>query len=256
MDVSEYIGAVSDEGERFARAAEAGSLAVEIPPCPGWTMRDLVRHLGFIHLWAAENVTHPIDDWADVDDLPDLTAHWPELATAWPDDADLVAWYRRTNANLVRVLESAPPDLECFAFLPAPTPLTMWSRRQASEIAIHRFDAEVAHGVVSQFDEAFAADMLDELLAGFAPRPGKVAVDDTRTIHVHASDVDEHWCLTLEPHGITTSRMVGDADLTVRATATELYLAFWNRTADTTLELDGDAGLMDTWRQTCRVRWG
>lgn len=256
MDVSEYIGLVSDEGERFASAAEDGSLSVEILPCPGWTMRDLVRHLGFIHLWAAENMTYPTDDWADVDDLPDLTTHWPELAAAWPDDADLVAWYRRTNANLVRVLESAPADLECFTFLPAPTPLTMWARRQASEIAIHRFDAEVSRGIASQFDAPFAADMLDELLAGFAPRPGKVPVDDTRTVLVHAHDAEEHWRLTLEPDGVTTSRETGDADLMVSATAADLYLAFWNRAPDTTLGLDGDAGLMDTWRQTCRVRWG
>ncbi len=47
----------------------------------------------------------------------------------------------------------------------------MWSRRQASEIAIHRFDAENARGVSSHFEPEFAADMLDELLSGFAPRP-------------------------------------------------------------------------------------
>lgn len=255
MNVSEYIGCVRNEGEVFAHAAELGSLAAEIPPCPGWSMRELVRHLGFIHLWAAENVAHPIDGWADVEDLPDLTDHWPELATAWPDDAGLVSWYRETNANLVRVLEAAPPDLQCFTFLPAPTPLTMWARRQASEIAIHRFDAELSRGITSHFSSEFATDMLDELLCGFAPRPSKVAVDSERTLHVHAHDVGEHWQMTFAPHGITTSRGEGDADLTVTATAADLYLAFWNRTTDTTLKLDGDTGLMDTWRTTCRVRW-
>ena len=29
--------------------------------------------------------------------------------------------------NLVHVLETAPADVECFTFLPAPTPLTMFA---------------------------------------------------------------------------------------------------------------------------------
>lgn len=34
------------------------------------------------------------------------------------------------------VLESAPADVAAFTFLPAPTPLAIWARRQASEIAM------------------------------------------------------------------------------------------------------------------------
>ncbi|NOX31339.1 MAG: maleylpyruvate isomerase family protein, partial [Actinobacteria bacterium] len=141
MDVEDYIGFVVAEGELFATAADQGDLTVDIASCPGWDMRELVRHLGLIHLWAAGNVASPTDEWLAADDLTDLAGHWPELATAWPEDADLVAWYRDTHANLVDVLKSAPANLDCFTFLPAPSPLIMWSRRQASEIAIHRFDA-------------------------------------------------------------------------------------------------------------------
>jgi uncharacterized protein (TIGR03083 family) len=255
MEVSDYIGFVQSEGDRFASVAEQGELNVEVPPCSGWDMRELVRHLGLIHLWAAGNVASPKDDWLEADELTDLADLWPDLAASWPDDADLISWYRKTLSNLVRVLESAPADLECFTFLPAPSPLTMWARRQASEIAIHRFDAEISRGIASHYDPRFAAEMLDELLSGFAPRPREIEVDVERVLHVHAQDVDEHWYMTIGPQGIKTSRDASDAHLTVTGTASELYLLHWNRTPDSSVNLAGDTDLMDLWHNNCRVRW-
>lgn len=255
MEVSEYIKFVRSEGDLFATAAEQGELDVDVTPCPGWDMREMVRHLGLIHLWAAGNVAFPKDEWLEADDLTDLAELWPELAASWPDDAELITWYRKTLANLIRVLETAPDDVEAFTFLAAPTPLTMWSRRQASEIAVHRFDAEVSRGITSHFEPQFATDMLDELLSAFAPRPREIDMDEERTLLIHAKDVDEHWYLTIGPKGITTTRDKRDADLTVTATAAELYLSMWNRTPDSSVKLTGDTSVMDLWHSTHRVRW-
>jgi uncharacterized protein (TIGR03083 family) len=217
-----------------------------------------VRHLGLIHLWAAGTVVAAQDDWLDAMDIPDMARYWPELGSSWPDDTELVSWYTATKDNLIRVLESAPADHQCFSFLPAPTPVTMWSRRQASEIAIHRFDAENARGIPSHFEPEFSADMLDELLSGFAQRPRhqkSAQIESEQVLHVHADDVDQHWYLTIGPQGTETARGGGDADLTVTATATDLYLHMWNRTGDSTLAFTGDAGVMHVWRESCRVQW-
>lgn len=260
MDVSDYIGFVASEGDLFASAAEQGELGTPIAACPDWDMGDLVRHLGMIHLWAAANVAYPHDDWLDVEELPDLVQYWPELtgpSGEYPGDAELVAWYRDTLANLVEVLKSAPLDLECFSFLPAPTPLTMWARRQASEIAIHRVDAEQARGVPSQFDPHFATDMLDELLSGFAPRPGPPpGIEHPQVIHVHTDDTDEHWYLTLGPEGVETSRRGDQADLTLAAKAADLYVLLWNRSPDSSVATTGNTDLMNSWLGNFRVRWG
>jgi uncharacterized protein (TIGR03083 family) len=255
MDVQDYIDSVTAEGETFARAAEQGPLDVDIEPCPGWDMRELVRHLGIIHLWAAANVAYPKDDWLSVDDLPDLVGQWPELAAAWPDDTGLVGWYRACLANLTRVLSEAPPDHDCFTFLPAPTAVTMWSRRQASEIAIHRFDAEQARDITTDYEPAFASDMLDELLSGFTPRTRKLDVDRPMTMHVHAADTDDHWRVTFGPDRVSTSRHDDDADLVVRARATDLYLLFWNRSPQREIIADGDTTILDLWKENFRVRW-
>ncbi|MCP3857747.1 MAG: maleylpyruvate isomerase family mycothiol-dependent enzyme [Actinomycetia bacterium] len=255
MEVEDYIGYVASEGELFASAAEQGQLGADVPACPGWDMRELVRHLGFIHLWAAGHVAFPHPEPDDAEELDDLAEYWSDLAGSWPEDAELVRWYRDTNANLVRVLEAAPADLECFTFLPAPSPLAMWARRQASETAIHRFDAENARGIVTRFDPALAADALDEMLCGFAPRPRELAITADQLIQVHAEDTDEHWYLTIEPEKITTSRHGGDADLTLSGTAAALYLLLWNRATDSNVAMSGDRDLMDLWHDNVQIRW-
>ena len=43
--------------------------------------------------------------------------------------------------------------------------------------------------------------------------------------------------------------------LTIAGTASDLYLAMWNRGDDSQLTLDGDGTLMEYWREASRVRW-
>ena len=256
MDVSDYIGFVASEGDLFASAAEQGELSVDIPPCPGWTCRELVRHLGLIHLWAAGHVAFPHEEPEYAVDLHELASYWPDLAGAWPDDAGLVAWYRDTHANLVEVLKAADPDVAAFTFLPAPSPLAMWARRQASEIAIHRFDAELSRGITSHFDPRFATDMLDELVSGFGPSPRPLDVARPQVIHVHAHDTRDDWYVTIGPERTDTSRDGDDAaDLTITGTAANLYVLLWNRTPDSSVAMSGDTDLMDLWHGNFRVRW-
>src|ERR1700744_4969929 len=84
-----------------------------VPPCPEWTVRDLVRHTGGVHRWATGFVrgrTEPVQ--ADLE----------EVAGGWPPDPDLASWLAQGCADLVTALVAAPDDLACWTFLPAPTP--------------------------------------------------------------------------------------------------------------------------------------
>ena len=90
-----------------------------------------------------------------------------------PDDAELIAAYRNGHAALVAALRAADPDLDCATFMPAPSPLAFWARRQAHGTAIHRYDAQSAarrprRHPADAFDPAFADDGIDELIMGFA----------------------------------------------------------------------------------------
>ncbi len=254
MEITEHITAVGQEAKLFAEAAEQGGLDAEVPSCPGWNIRDLVRHLMEIHLWAAAHVAQPHDKpW--VDDLAELAEFWPDLAVFWPEDGDLVKWYLDSNANLVDALESAPLDVESFTFLPAPSPLAMWARRQAHETAVHRFDAENAAGIASRFDPVFASDGIDELLMAFAPRRDEFPLESSKSMLVHATDTDDDWHVTLGPDGISTTRGDGPADITLSGDASDIYLALWNRGDDSNITVTGDENLLDLWHNNNRIRW-
>ncbi len=254
MEIDQHIRAVEQEAQLLADAARLSGLDVIVPTCPGWDVRDLVRHLAEIHLWAAAQVCNRAAKmW--VDDLSELSGYWPGLAVFWPDDDELVDWYLTTNANLVRELRNAPADLECRTFLPAPSPLAMWARRQAHETAVHRYEVERTNHATTRFDPTFAADGIDELLVAFAPRGSTFPIDRPATMAVRTDDTDDRWHVTMTPHGITTSRGRGPADVTLTGHASDLYLTVWNRGDDTSIEVTGDRDVLDTWHAGHRIRW-
>jgi uncharacterized protein (TIGR03083 family) len=122
-----------------------------------------------VHRWATRYVTEGLTERIPLGDEPE------------GDGAELVAWYREGHRALVKALTDADPALECFAFLPASSPLAFWARRQAHETAIHRVDAESALGADhSPFEPAFAADGIDELLVRFHGRERSRVRMDTR----------------------------------------------------------------------------
>jgi uncharacterized protein (TIGR03083 family) len=91
---------------------------------------------------------------------------------AGPPDGQLHDWYLSGLDALVSGLASADPGMPAWTFLPAPSPLAFWARRQAHETAIHRADAELAAGSRPSYPAELAADGVDELLTGFTARQG------------------------------------------------------------------------------------
>lgn len=262
VDVEDWVGVIAAEGRRFAGAARSGPLSAPVPTCPEWCVRDLVQHLGLVHLWAAGHVHAPHDEPDGPFELPDAAATFPDLAVA-VEDADLVGWYLATNELLVRVLTEASPDVAAWTFLPATSPRHMWARRQASETAMHRADAESARGAVTPFEPSFAADALDEFLSGFAPRPGRITAPTPRTVDVTATDTGDRWRLRIGPEGLRVERPQdgglgadgGRPDLAVQGSASDLYLLVWNRPPVGPIEMAGDTTIMESWRETAAIRW-
>ncbi|HEX4905217.1 MAG TPA: maleylpyruvate isomerase family mycothiol-dependent enzyme [Acidimicrobiales bacterium] len=242
------LALLADEGARFVAAIERGEPGATVPSCPEWTLRELVHHTGGIHRWAtrvvSERRAEPIDE--------ELEA----IAGGWPADDDLAPWFRAGHTLLVDALRSAPDDLECWAFLRAASPREFWSRRQLHETTIHRVDAELASGGVSEVDVEQAVDGIDELLTAFLPRrSSRLKPETTKTIAVQPTDADSAWLVTAGPEGATTERVRSDADAVVRGTAADLYLLVWNRRSLDGLDVSGDASLLDLWRSSVQVRW-
>ncbi len=254
MEIAQHISVIEQEAQLFAEAVERDGLSVSIATCPGWDMRTLVRHLSEIHLWAAAHVACKATKLS-VDDLEELAVSWPDLAVFWPEDGELLDFYRATNANLVRELEAAPADVAAMTFLAAPSPLAMWARRQAHELTIHRIDAQRAAGAVSGIDPVLASDGIDELLMAFAPRSSSFPLEEDRSMVIHAVDTGDRWRVRMGPGGIDSAREDGPADVALSGSAGDLYLALWNRGDGADLDVRGDRDVLATWHNNHRVRW-
>jgi uncharacterized protein (TIGR03083 family) len=253
MRIDEHIEALRAHGTTVAEVAANVPLDAPVPTCPGWELRDLVRHLGGVHRWATVFVstgrTTPIDEASDLE-------IW---LGGWPSDAELVRWFREGHAALVAALESAPDDIACWSFLPAPSPRAFWARRQAHETAIHRADSESAAGTTPAFPAAFAADGVEELLFGFGGRRGAgMRTPVERTLLLRATDAEARWHIRLTPGergDVVTTREDGVAECAVTASSSDLYLLLWNRRGTDGLSVEGDPDVLGRWREDVRIRW-
>ncbi|QBR05060.1 hypothetical protein D7Y56_03435 [Streptomyces sp. S501] len=52
MEVSKHLDAFGAEGLALASAARDAGPEALVPTCPGWRVRDLIRHTGMVHRWA------------------------------------------------------------------------------------------------------------------------------------------------------------------------------------------------------------
>ena len=69
MGPAEYIEALEVEGSRLADTASELDVASPVPTCPGWVLRDLLRHLGGVHRWAGAHLRDRRDSILRVDDF-------------------------------------------------------------------------------------------------------------------------------------------------------------------------------------------
>ena len=124
MEIAEHIDALRRQGESLTDAAERAGLDAIVPPCSPWLVKDLLRHTGYVHRWAARHIS----------ECPDQIIDGPseeEILRGGTGDAGLLAWFRAGHAALVHTLATADPAVKCPTFMAAPSPLAFWARRHA-----------------------------------------------------------------------------------------------------------------------------
>ena len=258
MEIAEHIDALHREGDRLADAAERAGLDADVPPCSPWLVKDLLRHTGYIHRWAARHIT----------ECPEEVLDGPpeeEILADGAADPDLLGWFRAGHAALVDALSTADPGLRCATFMDAPSPLAFWARRQAHETAIHRADAEIALGDRPGYPPDFAADGIDELIMGFGQRRKyRPSAEYGGGMDVRTSDTGRAWHVAAEDGRIQARREPAGRDSADRAPcavtgpASGLYLFLWNRgdAGQAGVTVAGDPGFLEAWQSSVRVRWG
>lgn len=248
MTLDNHIDALDVAGKALADVAVVVGADAEVPTCPGWRVRDLLRHTTMVHRWATGFVAEGYASFHPADPEPDL------------DGEELLAYFREGHTRLVSALRAAPASLECWTFMPGASPLAFWARRQAHETTVHRADVESAlpsHDP-GPVDPVLATDGIDELLRSFHARErSRVRTPEPRILRVRATDTGDVWTVRLSPepprtdHGTVGEQVPADCELS--GPADRLYLTLWNRLPEDAVSVAGDASLARLWRENSGV---
>src|SRR3954454_13358320 len=111
MDLNSYLAVIRPETALLAATADEAGLHAQVPTTPGWTMSDLVLHIGEVHRWATAAVACKATKLSQVPG--DFLGEWPEPAAA-------TTWLRRGADALCDALGSADMAIDYATFLANP----------------------------------------------------------------------------------------------------------------------------------------
>lgn len=219
-------------------------LSVPVPACPGWTLNQLLRHVGYAHRWIEQLVRERIPDA----DRSLSKAHSVE-EYAGETAAELGPWLTEGAALLASAMRGVTPDEPIAVLFPDEPGPQFWTRRMAHETWVHRFDAFEALGLPFEVDQAVAADGLWEwmnvgLRVVHLRRPEFVELLGAGTLAFEATDVETKWLVDLTGHAPVARQEEGSGAVTVRGPAADLVLALYRRQGPDGLEVSGDAALL------------
>jgi len=250
LDHDTYCTAVADQVAGLAGLVDTADLAVAVPTTPGWDVQAVVKHVGVIQRWAAQTIR---DDRHERLDFREVDGRAPVEGQSWAD------WLRAGGDLLVGELRGHEPDRSVWTWGPGGT-VGWWARRMAHETFVHGADVTLALGGEPELSPRLAVDGIDELLgnllaaAAFAPAVGELR-GAGETLHLHATDADGEWMITLTADGFDWGHGHGAGDVAVRGAALDLLLLAYGRRAatDARFERFGDTALLDRWRSLTAI---
>lgn len=245
LDHGTYCDAVAAQIAALAAALDAADLSTPVPTTPGWDVQAVAKHVGVIHRWATQTIRDGLQDRLD---FKAVEGRAPADGESWAD------WMRGGGEHLVAQLRAHAPDDPVWTWGPGGT-VGWWARRMTYETFVHGADVGLALGAAPDLAPDLAVDGVDEFLAnllaaaGFAPTVADLR-GDGETIHLHATDADGEWMLTLTPDGFAVDHGHGKGDVAVRGAAVDLLLLVYGRraVADPRFECFGDTALWGRWR--------
>jgi uncharacterized protein (TIGR03083 family) len=240
MDFTDLLRLIDERSAAFgAVVASAPSLDAPVPSCPGWTLFDLVRHLGEgRRAWAATITAGP-----------DARARSASDGPAAPREREaLLAWMAASTRELVETLREAGPDRGCWTWWgrsQSPQTCGAVARHLLQETAVHTYDAQLALGDPQPLPDEVALDGVEEFLSTCSAWTG-VWSHEPGTLDYHATE-GRSWRLRLSAGGGRVTRLTepGPADASVWGTASELVLLFYGRVPLDSLKLDGDRRIFE-----------
>lgn len=242
----DYAAAFLKENRAFSELFRDVDDAMPVPTCPGWSLKQLLRHVGRGDRWAAQIVRDRLDTYLDPRSV--------EGGKPPPDPADAISWLQGGAQRLVDAVELSGVETPVWTFL-GTRPANWWVRRRLHEVAVHRADAAIALGREFTLQPDIAADAITEWLERVAIQAGSdgaaLPLEEGNTIHLHATDsgAASEWTISAVDGRIGFSHEHGKGTVALRGGATELLLALVRRVpiGDTGVEVIGDDAVWSHW---------
>jgi uncharacterized protein (TIGR03083 family) len=245
MDDDGTVAALRTATSAMVGTVRGAEPAASVPACPGWTVTDLVDHLGRVHLWAAYCAR---------------TGSPPDPYPRRDREQPLHDWYAGCVDTIVTTLAELPPDHPSWSFsaVPGQQDVRFWRRRQFHETTVHHVDALQATGrlpTAGPIDRVpgltveQAADGVAEVFEVMAPRslvrhagrPPLEVIPAGEPIAFSCTDTDASWTVRLVDGAVRViDEVAQEAVARVSGPASHLYLALWHRADSAVLLTDGD----------------
>ncbi|MEV0380590.1 maleylpyruvate isomerase family mycothiol-dependent enzyme [Nonomuraea sp. NPDC050643] len=259
------------------RAAGTGD-APSVPSCPGWSMSDLVFHLGGVHrgvhviikdqlkgppdlaMLAATELpggTAGLPDTADTADTVDtagragaagLPEGWPvpdQAPNFGPIPPTLLDWFAEGADRLERQFRERRADEPAWTWSEEQT-VGFWQRMQTIEAAIHRWDAENALNTAGPIADEVAVDAISQTFEVMAPARrswGQAPPGAGERYRFRRTDGPGEWVVCFDGRHVRVGD--GEADVELAGTASDLMLFLWHRIPADGLDIQGDKTLLD-----------
>jgi uncharacterized protein (TIGR03083 family) len=221
LPAQRYLDLLHREGEALLLAAEE-AMDRPVPSCPGWTVDDVVFHVGSVY--AHKSVALRLGRRPEEGEWS-----WPADAASAAEDLE---WCHTELHGLSADLARRAPEDPAWTWWEPDQSVGFWLRRMAQETAMHRADVDLACGRVPVIPTDLAVDGIDEFVVVMLPDAG----------------VDDVEGPTLA--GPTVSVRI--TDVTVSGDPSRVLLWLWGRCEDGAVELDASPDAVARLRQVLR----
>lgn len=240
----DYASCLVEQNRLLSDLLRDADWSVPVPTCPGWTLLQLLRHVGRGDRWAAQIIADRVDSSLDPRLVRD--GRPPE------DGSGAMQWLSGGPRVLLSAVEAIGADTPVSTFLGS-KPAAWWVRRRLHEATVHRADAAIALGAAYQLSAELAADGITEWLDRLVEeqalgRPS--SLPEAASLALRATDpdlTDNMWIIRGGARGVRWTREQADADVSLSGPATDLLLGLVRRRSVDDADVAGDMALWHSW---------
>lgn len=241
--------------EAAARRAADADEAPLVLSCPGWSVSDLVAHLGGVHRGVThiirERLLEPLDT-ADLTflELPADREGWPmpeHAPNRRPVPAGLIDWFADGAFALESLFSDCGPGEMVWTWSREQS-TGFWLRMQTIEAAVHRWDAESAIGAAQPVEAELAGDAVGQTFEVMAPArraSGQAPPGSGERFRIRQTDGTGNWTVRFEGDDVWLTESTEPCDVELAGTASDLMLFLWQRIPADRLEVKGDRDVLD-----------